>query len=122
MTSPAPLRRRHFLQLSALSLAGASLGLAGCASAAKPAAAARKKIPVGVQLYSVRAACKQDFPGTLAAIARMGYAGVEFAGYWNRSAKEIRQMLDDTLGGIPRTPRLKQSGRTPVRRRGQPVE
>ncbi len=95
MNSPAPLRRRHFLQLSALSLAGASLGLAGCASAAKPAAAARKKIPVGVQLYSVRAACKQDFPGTLAAIARMGYAGVEFAGYWNRSAKEIRQMLDD---------------------------
>ena len=95
MNSPAPLRRRHFLQLSALSLAGASLGLAGCASAAKPAATTRKKIPVGVQLYSVRAACKQDFPGTLAAIARMGYAGVELAGYWNRSAQEIRQMLDD---------------------------
>jgi len=52
-------------------------------------------IPVGLELYSVRNECKADFPGTLAAVAEMGYQHVEFAGYWGRSAKEVRQMLDD---------------------------
>jgi sugar phosphate isomerase/epimerase len=53
------------------------------------------KIPVGVQLYSVRDDCARDLPGTLQAVAKMGYQGVEFAGYYNRSAKELRKMLDD---------------------------
>ncbi len=88
------LRRREFLQLSALGLAGASLGLAGCATN-KSCCCVKKKISIGVQLYSVREDCKKDFPGTIAAIAKMGYAGVEFAGYWNRSATEIKKMLDD---------------------------
>ena len=52
-------------------------------------------IPVGVQLYSVREECARDLPGTLAALAKMGYAGVEFAGYYGRSARELRSMLDD---------------------------
>ena len=51
-------------------------GLSGCATESS----ARKKIPVGVQMYSVREACKTDFSGTIAAIAKMGYAGVDFAG------------------------------------------
>lgn len=89
------LQRREFLQLSALGLAGASMGLAGCAAPHACACGKKKTIPVGVQLYSVREDCKKDFPGTLAALAQMGYAGVEFAGYWNRSAQEVRKMLDD---------------------------
>jgi sugar phosphate isomerase/epimerase len=52
-------------------------------------------IPVGLQLYSIRNDCAVDLPGALAAVSRMGYAGVEFAGYYNRSAKELRTMLDD---------------------------
>ena len=94
MKNSKTLGRRQFLQLSALGLAGASLGLAGCATG-KSSSAKKRKIPVGVELYSVREDCKKDFPGTLAAIARMGYPGVEFAGYWNRSATEIKKMLDD---------------------------
>jgi len=88
------IHRRKFLQLSALGVAGATFGLGGCATK-KSCGAAKKKIPVGVQLYSVRENCKTDFPGTIAAMAQMGYAGVEFAGYWGRSAKDIRKMLDD---------------------------
>jgi sugar phosphate isomerase/epimerase len=57
--------------------------------------AARKKIPIGVQLYSVRKLCASDLPGTIAGVAKVGYQGVEFAGYYNRSAKELRKMLDD---------------------------
>jgi sugar phosphate isomerase/epimerase len=85
--------RREFLQLSALGVAGASLALSGCASEKSGARAA--KIPVGLQLYSVRADCRADFPGTIEKVAKIGYKGVEFAGYWDRSAKDIRKMLDD---------------------------
>jgi len=88
------LDRREFLQLSVLATAGAALGvlgLSGCATIN----GAKGKVPVGVQLYSVREDCKKDFPRTIAAVAKMGYAGVEFAGYWNRSAVDIRKMLDD---------------------------
>ncbi len=52
-------------------------------------------IPLGLQLYSVRDDCAQDLPGVLAAVGRMGYAGVEFAGYYGRSAEELRALLDD---------------------------
>ena len=58
-------------------------------------AARRKNIPIGVQLYSVSAVASEDLAGTLAAIKKMGYDGVEFAGYYNRTAKELRSMLDD---------------------------
>ena len=84
--------RRKFLKVATLGASAAmGLGLAGCATEPH----ARKKIPIGVQLYSLRNECKADFPGTLAKVAKMGYAGVEFAGYWGRSAGEIRSMLDD---------------------------
>jgi len=52
-------------------------------------------IPIGLQLFSVRKECEQDLSGTLAAIARMGYQGVEFAGYYGYPAEELRRMTDD---------------------------
>jgi sugar phosphate isomerase/epimerase len=55
----------------------------------------QKKIPIAVQLYSVRNAANKDLAATLAAIAKMGYDGVEFAGYYNKDPKDIRKMLDD---------------------------
>jgi len=54
-----------------------------------------KKIPIGLQLYSLRVECKDDLPGMLAAVSKIGYHGVEFAGYHGRSAKDLRKMLDD---------------------------
>lgn len=53
-----------------------------------------KKVPIGLQLYSVREECAKDLPGVLSAVSRMGYAGVEFAGYYNYSAKDLSSMLD----------------------------
>ncbi len=54
-----------------------------------------KKIPIGLQLYSVRGECEKDLPGTIAAVGKMGYKAVEFAGYYGRDAKTLRKMLDD---------------------------
>ena len=89
-TNTKSLARREFLQLSALGTAGAALGLTGCKTMT-----AHKKIPVGLELYSVRNECKADFHGTVEQVAKIGYQGVEFAGYWGLSAKEVRKMIDD---------------------------
>ena len=53
------------------------------------------RIPIALQLYSIRKDCECDLSGTLEAVAKMGYEGVEFAGYYGRSAAELRTMLDD---------------------------
>ena len=53
------------------------------------------KIPIGVQLYSVRDDCKKDFMGTLSVVAKMGYQGVEFAGYYDCKAADLRKKLDE---------------------------
>ena len=50
-------------------------------------------IPIGLQLYAVRDECARDLPGTLSAVAAMGYAGVEFAGYYGHTASQLRAML-----------------------------
>jgi len=49
---------------------------------------------IGVQLYTVRDAMAKDFEGTLGKVAAIGYKEVEFAGYFDRSPKEIRAILD----------------------------
>lgn len=89
MNSPFEnLSRRQFVARAALSLAGIGLG------ANLTRAASAGKIPLGLQLYSIREQCKKDLPGTLAAVAKIGYRGVEFAGYHGRSAKELKAMLE----------------------------
>jgi sugar phosphate isomerase/epimerase len=82
--------RRAFLNRSTTGLAAATLGLSAAARAA-----GAKKIPVGLQLYSVREQCAKDLPAVLAAVARIGYRGVEFAGYHGRSAPDLRRLLDE---------------------------
>lgn len=54
-----------------------------------------RKVPLALQLYSVREDCARDLPGVLKQVAAMGYQGVEFAGYYNYSAADLRRMLDD---------------------------
>lgn len=83
------MQRRSFLKTAALTGLGiASLDLTAWAET-------RKRVSLAVQLYSVREASRKDLPGTLKAIAKMGYEGVEFAGYYGNDPKEIRKMLDD---------------------------
>ena len=86
------LSRRDLLKAGVAGVAAVGLGL-GSADAAK--APQKKKIPIGLQLYSVREQCAKDLPGVLAAVGKMGYKGAEFAGYYNRNAKDLRKLLDD---------------------------
>src|SRR5882672_5755801 len=81
---PSRLSRRGFLASAA-------------ASAATLQAQNRKRIPVGLLIYAVLADWKKDFDGTLTAVAKMGYEGVELTQYesWTPArAKEVRTLLD----------------------------
>jgi len=60
-----------------------------------PHAALRNRISrIGLQLYTVRDLMQRDMAGTLAAIAKIGYQEVEFAGFFNKTPAEIRAMLE----------------------------
>lgn len=54
-----------------------------------------KKVPLALQVYSVREYASKDLRGTLKKIAEMGYKGVEFAGYYGNNAKDVRKWLDE---------------------------
>jgi sugar phosphate isomerase/epimerase len=62
-------------------------------------ALARKRVPVGIELYSVRDELAKDLPGTVRAVAKMGYEVVEFFSpyyQWTTEyAKEVRKLLDE---------------------------
>jgi sugar phosphate isomerase/epimerase len=82
--NPLEMSRRTFVAMSGLS---------------PLAFAAGKKVPVGLELFSVRDALMKDLPGTVRAVAKMGYEVVEFyAPYFNWTpvyAKDVRKLLDD---------------------------
>lgn len=60
-----------------------------------------KRLPVGVQLYSVRTEMEKDFYGTLKKVSEMGYQGVEFYGeYYGIPVLQIKQWCTE-LGLIP---------------------
>lgn len=49
---------------------------------------------IGLQLYSIGELTEADFIGTLEKVGKMGYDGVEFAGYFDTSAKDLKKALD----------------------------
>lgn len=50
---------------------------------------------VALQLYSVRDEMAADFEGTLRKVKAMGYEGVEFAGLFDKSAAEVKALLEE---------------------------
>jgi sugar phosphate isomerase/epimerase len=84
------MNRRIFLEIT-----GAALPLTYAATLQGQA----KKIPVGLELYSVRTEYTRNLEETVTRVAKMGYEVVEF---WNpytqwtpERAKEVRKLLDD---------------------------
>ena len=71
------LSRRTFLKTTAATAAAACAVGSGCDG--QLLGKSKRKIPLGLQLYSVRAECQKDLPATIKAVADIGYQGVEFA-------------------------------------------
>jgi sugar phosphate isomerase/epimerase len=79
--------RRSFLKATGAVAAAACAGIGRLA-------AAPLKLPIGLQLYSVRELLPKDFDGTLAKLRAAGYTEVEAAGYYGRTAAEFRKAMD----------------------------
>jgi sugar phosphate isomerase/epimerase len=79
--------------------AGASVLAGGGSALGQPSpgrvwgGAPRRIKPVGVQLYTVRDEMQRGVASTLERVAAIGYDEVEFAGYFNHSPEEIRDLL-----------------------------
>lgn len=90
----ARLDRRAFLRLLGVGVAGG--GMATLAARRLMAADRHTYVsPLGVQLYTVRQALAADVPGTLAALAAIGYQEVETAGLQGLTPGAFRRLLDD---------------------------
>jgi sugar phosphate isomerase/epimerase len=50
---------------------------------------------IGIQAYTVRSLMQRDVAGTLAALAAIGYREVELAGFYGKTAAEMRRALDN---------------------------
>jgi sugar phosphate isomerase/epimerase len=85
--------RRSFLKRSALAAGAACIPSFNSFAADE----VKKRIPIGLELYSVRAELPKNFTGVIEQIGKMGYKGVEFAGYysWDKKPKDLRKLLDD---------------------------
>jgi sugar phosphate isomerase/epimerase len=53
-----------------------------------------RKDQISIQLYTLRDLLARDVDGTLAQVAAAGYRHVEFAGFYGKTAAEIRSLLD----------------------------
>ncbi|MDB2483319.1 sugar phosphate isomerase/epimerase [Gammaproteobacteria bacterium] len=85
------LSRRTFLTRSAL-VAG---GIAGSSLFPFAASAQSRRVDnIGLQLYTLRKELAEDFDGTLARVAELGFKEMEFAGYYGRSAAQIKTALE----------------------------
>ncbi|HET9446946.1 MAG TPA: sugar phosphate isomerase/epimerase [Steroidobacteraceae bacterium] len=85
------LSRRAFLERGSFALAAMSLHTARAAEA-KTGPLGK---PIGLQIYTVREAAAKDLPGTLRAVADIGYREIELAGIPATSATDLRKLLDD---------------------------
>jgi len=82
------------------------IAAAACAAGVPVPAIAKKRVPVALELYSLRAEAGKDLPGTLAAIKKMGYDGIELVcekgglisneTLWGRPFAEVAKMIKDS--------------------------
>jgi len=95
MQTPS-ISRRSFIKSGMATVALATIS----SPAVRPLLAAEdyggKKIPIGLQLYTIGMEIMSKGPeAALATVAKAGYKGVEFAGYFKRDANALRQLLDE---------------------------
>lgn len=85
----------HLTRRDILKLGGAAAAAALVAPVTRlRAAAAWKRLPIGVQLWCVRKQLATDIPGTLSALAAAGFDGVELENAFKAPGSEWRRHLD----------------------------
>lgn len=84
------MNRRNFMQTTAAFGAASMFNIGGniMASAATPLN------NIGIQLYSIRDMMSKNMEASLAKVAEIGFKEVEFFNYYDRSANDVKAMLD----------------------------
>jgi sugar phosphate isomerase/epimerase len=80
------LSRRSFL-------VSAGAGVAAGSMASSVFANHHNKIPLGIQLWTVKEEAEKDLEGTLRKLYALGFREIEFAGYYGKTAAEIGALL-----------------------------
>lgn len=86
--------RRKFLASVGALAAATQLDSAGAGRLLSASAPAADLDKIGLQLYTVRGLMEASVERTLFDVARLGYKEVEFASYFGRPPRSIRQLLD----------------------------
>jgi sugar phosphate isomerase/epimerase len=87
------LSRRTFL-------VSAGAGMTAGSMMSKVAFAAGSKVPLGIQMWTVKAEAEKDLEGTLKKLFALGFREIEFAGYYDKTAADLGKLLK----GIGLTP------------------
>jgi sugar phosphate isomerase/epimerase len=94
--------RREFLGTLGITAVGA-VALGALKPGQLDGLEAAKRLPLGIQLYTLRSLMERDFDGTLASVAAIGYREVEFAGYFGRTPAQVRAALKKNRLSAPAT-------------------
>ncbi|HZS08697.1 MAG TPA: TIM barrel protein [Blastocatellia bacterium] len=93
MSNPSQkTNRRNFIRLSAGVAASAFIP----ATLSSRPVGKWKNIPIGTQAWCVRKQMAQDIPGTLAAVAKLGYQGIELENAFGKTGQEWHGWLQTT--------------------------
>jgi sugar phosphate isomerase/epimerase len=82
------ISRREFVKIATAWATGAALCGTSPGLKANPLS-----LPLGLQLYSVRDLLPKDYEGTLRQLSALGYREVEAAGFFGRSAGDVKQIM-----------------------------
>lgn len=83
------ISRRNFLKS-----ASASVAFAATCTDASWLMANPLGLPLGLQLYSMRDLLPKDYEGTLRELSALGYREVEAAGFFGRSASDVKRAME----------------------------
>jgi sugar phosphate isomerase/epimerase len=83
------ISRRMFVKNTTAALVGGAM-----LSSVSHLSAAKKRLPRGIQLYTLREMMAKDVDGTLKQIAAASFQEVEAAGYFGRTAAQFKQAVE----------------------------
>jgi sugar phosphate isomerase/epimerase len=83
------LSRRSFLVSAGAGMAAGSIMSSMSFAAANPG----RKIPLGIQMWTVKSEAEKDLEGTLRKLYALGFREIEFAGFYGKSAADIGTLL-----------------------------
>jgi len=98
-------------------LVSAGAGMVAGSFMNRAMASHHEKIPLGIQLWTVKDEAAKDLEGTLKQVYAAGFREIEFAGFYNKTAAEIGALMK----GIGFTPVSTHHGAADIAKKGDQI-